>query len=90
MQHEHVSPATQSLRFDGADLEIQAVWRASAVTIEIVKSGTCVHRLIIDDAAGPIEHRWLMDLFAREDRVDIGSMVREADDYVVGLNVNQG
>jgi hypothetical protein len=90
MQHGHVSSATQSLRFDLADLEIQAVWRAPTVTIEILKSGACVHRLIIDDAASPIEHRWLMDLFAREDRVDLGSMSRDADDYVIGLNVNQG
>lgn len=83
-------PAMQSLRIDRADLEIQAVYDASVVTIEIMKSGVCVHRLIIDDAASPIEHRWLMDLFAREDRVDLASMARDADDYVIGLNINQG
>lgn len=90
MLHERAAPAKHSLRSDRTDLEVQAVWNASGLTVEIMKSGACVHRLIVDDTKGPIEHRWLMDLLAREDHVDVNAMVREADDYVIGLDVNQG
>ncbi|MDX2201264.1 MAG: hypothetical protein NW223_00805 [Hyphomicrobiaceae bacterium] len=90
MQHQGPVQAAQSLRFDRADLEIQAAWTASALTIEIVKSGACVHRLIIDDAASPIEHRWFLDLLAREDRVSLGTMAQDADEFLIGLDVNQG
>jgi len=80
----------KSLRFDGADLEIRAQMTAGAVTINVMKQGSCVHRLVIDDAATPLEHGWLADLFAREDRVDLAVIAREADEYVSGLNINQG
>lgn len=78
------------LRFDGTDLEIRAELADKAITINVMKSGACVHRLTINDAVGHLEHSWIADLFAREDRVDLSDLVREADDYVSQLNINQG
>jgi hypothetical protein len=90
MLQEATLPRTRSLRLDQSDLEIQAVQGASGVTIEVMKAGACVHRLIIDGASAPIEHNWLMEMFAREDRLDLRTMARDAGDYLIGLDVNQG
>lgn len=90
MLHDTATAPARSLRFDRADLEIQAELVATAVTIQVMKSGACIHRLVIDGAGAPIEHKWLLDLFAREDRVDLAAMTHDAEDYLLGLDVNQG
>jgi hypothetical protein len=79
-----------SLRFDGADLEIRARLGGNAMTIDVLKSGACIHRVTIDDAAMPLEHSWIADLFAREHKIELGALAREVDDYVGSLNINQG
>lgn len=78
------------LTFADADLEIRAQLDQQTVTINIMKSGTCVHRLTISDAVGPMEHSWIADLFARDDRVELSQIVRDAEDYVSHLDINQG
>lgn len=83
-------PASQSLRFDAADMEVRAQFVNGAMTIQVVKSGACVHKLTIDDAAAPMEHSWIADLFAREERIELSKLVRDADDYISDLNINQG
>ena len=90
MQHTENRPSSQSLHFDLADLEIRARLDNGAVTIEVVKSGARVHQLTIGDAVKPMHHAWIADLFAREDRIEIGALVREADDYITALDINQG
>ena len=90
MSHFDTKTTSQRLSFDGADLEIQAKLNDGIATIQIMKSGACIHRVTIDDAVGPIEHSWLADLFAREDRVSVARLNREVDDYIGGLNINQG
>ncbi len=82
--------AGKSLLFDGTDLEIRAQLHNKTVTIDVVKAGRCVHRVVIDDAVGPLEHEWIADLFAREDRVHLGHLTREAAEYLESLNTNQG
>lgn len=84
------SHADQSLRFDTADIQIRAQLLDQALTIDIMKSGTRVHRVTLSDAAGPLEHGWLADLFAREHQVELGAIAREMHDYVEGLDINQG
>lgn len=90
MQPVANAPSGQTLSFNDADLEIRAQLGQTALTIDIVKSGACVHRVTINDAIGPLEHGWIAALFAREDRVELGALVDEVDDYIDGLNVNQG
>jgi hypothetical protein len=90
MQNSELSPTVAKMSFAGADLEIMARLGDNSVTIDIVKGGACVHRLTLDDAIAPIEHGWLADLFAREDRVTLTTLKRDADEYVASLNINQG
>lgn len=90
MQATRATDAANALRFADADLEIQAKRDGESVTINVLKSGACVHRLTIDDAFGRMEHGWIADLFAREDRVTLSDLAKDADDYIDGLNINQG
>lgn len=90
MQQLEINSGGKSLRFDDADIEIQAQLVENNVTINIMKSGACVHKLTIADAVGRMENSWIADLFAREDRVELAGMAGELDDYVRTLNVSQG
>ncbi len=87
--HQNQNDA-QTLSFEGADLEIRAQLSEESITINVVKSGACVHSLTIDDAVGRMEHSWIADLFAREDRVALSDIARDAEDYISNLNINQG
>jgi hypothetical protein len=78
------------LTFTDTDLEIRAQLGGGSVVINVLKAGTCVHRVTIADAVGPMEHNWIADLFAREDRVELKQIVRDAEEYVSNLNINQG
>ncbi|MBU2533553.1 MAG: hypothetical protein KKB37_12485 [Alphaproteobacteria bacterium] len=90
MQQVDIATLDKSLSFDEADLTIQARLNDNDVTIDIVKSGTCVHRLTIADAVGRMENSWIADLFAREDRLELNSIAGEVDEYVRTLNISQG
>ena len=80
----------ETLSFPGTDLEIQACLANNSITIEVLKSGTCVHRVVLDHAVDPLEHAWLANLFAREEHVQIDKLGHQLDDYVSSLNTNQG
>lgn len=80
----------QTVDFGPADLQIRAQLDGDQVTINVMKSGACVHRLTIEDAVGRMEHSWIADLFAREDRVDLSKLSSDAEDYISQLNINQG
>lgn len=90
MQALDMKDTSQYLRFGGTDLEIRAELNSDSVTIDILKSGNCVHRLTVDDALGRMEHGWIADLFAREDRIALSQLTNEADEFVSNLNINQG
>ena len=80
----------ETLSFPGTDLELQACLTNNSLTIEVLKSGTCVHRVVLDHAVDPLEHAWLANLFAREDHVPIDQLGHQIDDYVSTLDTNQG
>ncbi|HRK18375.1 MAG TPA: hypothetical protein PK970_05415 [Hyphomicrobiaceae bacterium] len=86
------SPMTsdQSLRFDDAEIQISARLENQALTIDIMKSGACVHRVTLEDARTRLDNLWLADLFARESKVVLGTMKGEMNEYLEGLDVNQG
>jgi hypothetical protein len=90
MQKFNSKDTGQYLRFAGTDLEIRAELNNDSVTIDVLKSGNCVHRLTIDDVAGRMEHGWIADMFAREDRIALSQLTLEADEFVSDLNINQG
>ena len=80
----------ESLRFKGTDLEIRARLADAALTIDVMKAGTLVHRVVLDQATDPIEHAWLIDLFAREERVGMRELAHQADDYLGSSNRSHG
>ncbi|MEQ1615088.1 MAG: hypothetical protein ABL904_20255 [Hyphomicrobiaceae bacterium] len=90
MQTVTLASPPQSMNFNGADLEIRARLGTNSLTIDIMKSGACVHRVTVDDAVGPLENGWIAALFAREHRVELSALAGEVGDYIDGLNVNQG
>lgn len=90
MEYSKANKTQKVMRFRSADIEIRAQQEGESVKIDIMKSGTCVHRVTIDDAFDAIENSWIADLFAREDRIALSQLSRDADDYVGGLNINQG
>lgn len=85
-----LSAAQQVAKFPGTDLEIRAKLADASLTLEVVKSGAVVHRVVLDHATDPLEHAWLAELFAKDEHVRIDEMARQLDDYVGGLNTNQG
>lgn len=71
-------------------LEVRARMEADALTVSILKGGACVHRVVVDDASKALEHGWIVDLFAREERVELAQLDREAHDYLSELDIKQG
>ena len=81
----------KKLRFDAADVEVRAkIDEGGTLTVCIFKEGTCVYQIAVDDATRPMEHSWIADLFAREDRIALASLAYEADDYLNSLDIKQG
>jgi len=78
------------LRLRGTDIEVRARVDGARLTVDVLKSGVCVHRLLIDDATAPLEHAWITDLFAGENRVELRELAGQVDDYVTSLDTNQG
>ena len=78
------------IQFDGTDIEVCVRLKNAAMRIDVMKSDVCVHSVIVDHAADPIEHSWLADLFAREDRVELRELANDVDEYLKSTNTNQG
>lgn len=90
MAHVTMKSTKQFMRFAGTDLEVRISLANASLTIVVMKSGACVHRIVLDHATDPIENAWLAELFARDDRVPMDELAHQLDDYVAGLNPNQG
>lgn len=91
MQLTQITSVDKTMQFEATDLEIKASLDDNgAVTIKVLKAGTCVHQLLIDDAVAPMEHSWIADLFAREDRIALAGLSADAHEYLSGLDIAQG
>ena len=78
------------IQFDGTDIEVCVQLKNASMRIAVMKSDVCVHSVIIDHAADPIENSWLADLFAREDHVELRDLAKDVDEYLLSTNTNQG
>ena len=84
------SQSGKSIQFDGTDIEVRVQLKNASMRIDVLKSYVCVHSVIIDHAADPIENSWLADLFAQEDHVELRDLANEMDEYLISTNTNQG
>lgn len=78
------------MQLEGTDIVVCVRLENASMKIEVKKSNTCVHTVIIDNAEDTLEHAWLIDLFAREDRVGLRELANEVDEYLIRTNTNQG
>jgi len=78
------------IRLEGTDIEVCVRLENKAIRIDVKKSDFCVHTVVIDDAAEPLEHGWLVNLLAREDHVELRDLAKDADEYLISTNTNQG
>jgi len=80
----------QCMRLDGTDIVVCVRLENASMRIEVKKTDACVHTVIIDNAEDSIEHAWLIDLFAREDRVELRELANDVEEYLLSTNTNQG
>jgi hypothetical protein len=78
------------IQFDGTDIKVCVQLKSASMRIDFLKSDVCVHSVVIDHAADPIENSWLADLFAREDHVELRDIAKDVDEYLMSTNTNQG
>ena len=90
MPHTTTKTIEHALKIAGTDLEVRVSLANASLTIEVMKSEACVHRVVLDHATDPIENAWLAELFSRDERVPMDELAHQLDDYVAGLNPNQG
>ena len=87
---ERVPMRTEHVAFEGTDLDVRVTLEAGDLVMEVRKSGTLVYRVVVEQAAGPIESAWIVDLFMRNDRVRLSDMAAEIADYLESLDIAQG
>ena len=80
----------KTLQLDGTDIEVSAALDETSLTIKILKSGACVHTVVIDNAAERMEHAWLADCLTEKEHVDLRALEGQAFDFLVRTNTNQG
>ena len=80
----------QCMQLGGTDIVVCVRLENESMKIEVKKSDTCVHTVVIDHAEDALEHAWLTNLFAREDRVALRDLAHEVDEYLLTTNTNQG
>lgn len=90
MADGHRDDIEKCLRFEGTDIEICVRLKNASMRIDVKKSNACVHTVVIDHAADPIENSWLADLFAREDHVELHDLAKDVNEYLISTNTNQG
>ena len=80
----------KSVQLEGTDIEVHVRLQDASMRIKVTKSGVCVHSVVIDHAKDSLENAWLADHFAREDHVELRSLAKEVDDFLMSTNTNQG
>lgn len=80
----------KTLKIDAVDIQIRAELVASELIIDVLKQGSRIHRVSVKDPGERLEHAWLAELFAQEQRVELHGLAGEMNDYVDGLDIRQG
>jgi hypothetical protein len=76
--------------FPGTDLTVLAELNGSELSLTVNKAERRVYRVILEQATMPIENTWLADMFMRDDRVHLGKLLADVEEYVETLNIAQG
>ena len=83
-------PASSRLDFPGTDLTVFVELHDGELSMTVNKADKSVYRVVLEQATLPIENAWLADMFMRDDRVQLGKICADVDDYVDTLNIAQG
>ncbi len=74
----------------GTDLSVFVELIGGELSMTVHKADRSVYRVILEQATLPIENAWLADMFMRDDRVQLGKLSADLEDYVETLNIAQG
>ena len=83
-------PATSRLDFPGTDLTVFVQLSNGELSMTINKANKSVYRVVVEQATMPIENAWLADMFMRDDRVRLGELSADVDEYIKTLDIAQG
>ena len=83
-------PASSRFDFPGTDLTVFVELNDGELSMTVSKADKSVYRVVLEQATLPIENAWLADMFMRDDRVQLGKICADVDDYVETLNIAQG
>ena len=78
------------LDFPGTDLTVSVELHGSQLSLTVNKADRRVYRVVLEEATMPIENTWLADMFMRDDRVHLGKLTADVEEYVETLNTAQG
>jgi hypothetical protein len=78
------------LDLSGTDLTVFVELNGSELSLTVNKAERRVYRVILEQATMPIENTWLADMFMRDDRVHLGKLSADVEEYVETLNIAQG
>jgi hypothetical protein len=78
------------LDFPGTDLTVLVELNGSELSLTVNKADRRVYRVVMEEATMPIENTWLADMFMRDDRVHLGKLSADVEEYVETLNIAQG
>lgn len=78
------------LDFPGTDLTVFVELNGSELSLAVNKADRRVYRVVLEQATMPIENTWLADMFMRDDRVHLGRLSADVEEYVETLNIAQG
>ena len=81
---------SRRLEFPGTALTVIVELNGSELSLTVNKADRRVYRVVLEEATMPIENTWLADMFMRDDRVQLGKLCSDVDDYVETLNIAQG
>jgi len=83
-------PISGRMELPGTDLAVLVTLENGALTMLVSKADKGVYRVVIEQATLPLPNAWLADMFMREDRVRLGELCAEVEEYVDSLNISQG
>ena len=83
-------PPASRLDFPGTDLTVFVELIDGELSMTVNKADRSVYRVVLEQATLPIENAWLCDMFMRDDRVQLGKLSADVEDYVETLNIAQG
>jgi hypothetical protein len=84
------NPAASRLDFPGTDLTVFVELNDGELSMTVNKADKRVYRVVLEQATLPMENAWLADMFMRDDRVQLGKLFADVEDYVETLNIAQG